>query len=148
MSGPVHRLCRRGQGDAGAADALGLALIAPAAIGIALAILFISRGVDTRATTQNAAEAAAQAAARERSFSAAAVAADRVGAAMLTDETTCASPSVSVGVGPEGFVPGGVVSATVSCTTSVVGLEIIGASDTEASATAYAVIDAFRGVDL
>lgn len=136
----------RGRGDRGAADALGLALIAPAALALALVILLIGRGVDSRAVTQNAAEAAAQAAARERSLSAARVAATRVGELMLVDDTTCADPSV-VTTAVAGFVPGEVVSVTVSCTSTTRGLELLGASSSRAAATAYAVIDTFRGVD-
>ncbi|MEL6893184.1 MAG: hypothetical protein AAFP84_16440 [Actinomycetota bacterium] len=139
---------RRWRNDDGSSDALGLALIAPAAIGLALVILLISRGVDARATAQNAAEAAAQAAARERSFAAAQVAANRVGAAMLVDPNTCATPSVQTTVeGPLGFAPGGVVQVTVRCTASSRGLELVGGDATTASATAFAVIDTFRGVD-
>jgi len=62
---------RRGRSDRGSSDALGVALIAPAAIGLALVILFLGRGVDSRATAQSAAESAAQAAAQERTPAAA-----------------------------------------------------------------------------
>ncbi|MEM1331928.1 MAG: pilus assembly protein [Actinomycetota bacterium] len=134
--------------DRGAADALGLALIAPAAIALALVILFVSRGVDGRATAQNAAEAAAQAAARERSLPAATAAADRVGAAMLVDVDTCAAARVDTGVdGGVGFVPGAVVRVTVSCTATSRGLELAGGNESVSTATAYAVIDTFRSVD-
>ncbi len=57
---------RRWIGDDGSSDALGMALIAPAALALAIAVLLISRGVDSRATAQSAAEAAAQAAAQQR----------------------------------------------------------------------------------
>jgi len=69
----VEASVRRGRfrSDDGSSDALGLALIAPAAIGLALVILFLGRGVDSRATVQSAAESAAQAAAQERTPAAA-----------------------------------------------------------------------------
>lgn len=137
----------RGRGDRGAADALGLALIAPAALGLALVILLLGRGVDARATTQNAAEAAAQAAARTRSLPAAIAAADRIGGRMLVDADTCAAPSVTTSVDGGAFVPGAIVRVTVSCTAANRGLELTGGSDSTASATAFAVIDRFRGVD-
>ncbi len=139
---------RRWRGDRGASDALGLALIAPAALGLALVILLISRGVDARATTQNAAEAAAQAAARERSLPAAQAAADRVTGAMLIDGDTCGDPSTTTTVdGGGAFEPGAVLRVTVSCTATTRGLDLIGADDSTQAATAFAVVDTFRGVD-
>ena len=132
--------------DLGSADALGLALIAPAAIGLALAIVFLGRGVDSRATVQSAAEAAAQAAAQERNTAAAVVAAEQVGAAMLVDGTSCSSPSVLVDTSR--FGPGGQVAVTVSCTVSVSGLEpidppVMGPT----TATAFAAIDPLRATE-
>ena len=100
--------------DRGSADALGLALLAPAAIGLALVIVFLGRGVDSRATVQSAAEAAAQAAAQERSPAAAVAAAQQVGAAMLVDPSSCSSPHVFVDT--SAFEPGGQVAVTVSPT--------------------------------
>ena len=144
-SGRIHG---RRRGDRGAADALGLALIAPAALGLALVILLISRGVDARATTQNAAEAAAQAAARERSLPAARAAAERVSGAMLLDADTCADPDTSTDVdGGLAFEPGAVLRVTVTCTATTRGLDLVGGDDSTHSATAFAVIDTFRGVD-
>mgnify|MGYP001815254607 CR=1 FL=1 len=131
------------RGESGAADAVGMALIAPAMIGLALVIMFLGRGVDGRATVHGAAESAAQAAARERSPAAASSAAQRVGNAMLVDDKSCASPQFSVDV--SGFAPGGVVAVTVSCTTSTAGLEIVASRGHTYSATAYATIDRFRG---
>ena len=144
--GQRARAGARGAGERGSSDALGLALLAPAALGLALAILLLSRGVDSRATAQNAAEAAAQAAARERSLAAAEVAAGRVVDSMLNDPETCASPSTQLTATPA-FEPGGTVTATVTCGTSTAGLELIGARGGTATATAHAVIDVFRGVD-
>jgi Flp pilus assembly protein TadG len=134
---------RRLRGERGSSDALGLALLAPAAIGLALVIVFLGRGVDSRATVQSAAESAAQAAAQERSPAAAIVAADEVGRAMLVDPTSCASPNVAVDVSD--FAPGGLVSVTVSCTVSADGLESIDPPSTGATtATAFATIDPLR----
>jgi hypothetical protein len=134
------------RGERGATDALGMAIMAPAAIGLALVILLISRDVDTRAATQSAAEAAAQAAVQERSWPAAQAAAQRIGDAMLIDVSTCSSPHVDVGGEP--FVPGGMISVTVSCTTSTGGLEPINPPGREATTyTAFAVTDPYRAVD-
>jgi Flp pilus assembly protein TadG len=141
---PGHH--RNGRLDRGSADALGLALVAPAAIGLALVIVFLGRGVDSRATVQSAAEAAAQAAAQERSPAAAVVAAEQVGAAMLVDRTSCESPHVFVDTSR--FGPGGQVAVTVSCTVSSAGLESIDPPATGPNtATAFAAIDPFRATE-
>jgi Flp pilus assembly protein TadG len=135
-----------GGDDAGSSDALGLALLAPAAIGLAVVIVFLGRGVDGRATTQMAAEAAAQAAAQERTPAAADRAAREVGTRVLVDHDSCASPSMVVDTSD--FVPGGQVAVTVSCTTSTRGLELIAPPSGRAgSATAYATIDLYRGME-
>ncbi len=132
--------------DRGSADALGLAMLAPAAIGLAVVIVFLGRGVDSRATVQSAAEAAAQAAAQERTPAAAVAAAQEVGAAMLVDASSCSLPQVSVDT--SGFGPGGSVAVTVSCTVSSAGLELIDPPSTgPTTATAFATIDPFRATE-
>lgn len=128
--------------DRGSADALGLALIAPAAIGLALVIVFLGRGVDGRATAQSAAESAAQAAAQERTPAAAIRAAEAVGAAMLVDTASCADPAVEVDTSD--FRPGGQVAVTVRCAVAAGGLELIDPPDRVATATAFAMIDPLR----
>lgn len=134
-------------GSHGASDALGLALIAPAAIGLALVILFLSRQVDSRATAQSAAEAAAQAAAQERSPAAAVAAARSVTDAMLIDDTTCSNPTVRVDVSAFAAPVEPFVSVEVSCSTSRAGLEPIGAPAPAAQTyVAFATIDPLRGV--
>jgi Flp pilus assembly protein TadG len=123
---------------------LGVALIAPAAIGLALVIVFLGRGVDGRATAQTAAESAAQAAAQERTAGAATAAAERVAGAMLTDVTSCADASVVVDIGR--FRAGGSVAVTVSCAVATSGLEPINPpAHGPYSVTAIAAIDPLRG---
>lgn len=129
--------------DRGSADAIGIAIIGPAAIALALVVLFLGRQVDSRATVHGAAESAAQAAARERTPAAAVAAARRVGAAMLTDPTTCGSPSVAVDT--RDFRPGGTVAVTVTCSVGDRGFESIGASSRRTQVTAFAHVDPFRG---
>lgn len=137
---------RRDRRDRGSADALGLALLMPAALALAVVIIWLGRGVDSRATVQSAAESAAQAAAQERSPAAAVAAANEVGSAMLVDVTTCASPNLVVDV--SGFAPGGVVAVTVSCTPSTDGLELVDPPPAgPATVTAFATIDPLRGVE-
>lgn len=132
----------RASRDRGSADALGAALLAPAAIGLALVILFLGRSVDGRATVQSAAESAAQAAAQERTPSEAVAAAVEVGEAMLVDTTSCSDPAVSVDT--SAFGPGGQVAVTVSCTVSSAGLELIDPPSSTSTATAFATIDPYR----
>jgi Flp pilus assembly protein TadG len=136
--------------DRGAAEALGLVLIAPVAIGLAVLVVFLSRQVDARAQVRTAAESAAQAAAQERSPAAAEIAARQVVDAMLTDPDTCASPNVDVE--PREFRPGGLVTVTVSCDVSARGIELLAPSDPESPsrrlwATATATIDLFRAAE-
>jgi Flp pilus assembly protein TadG len=132
--------------DAGSSDALGLALLTPAALGLALVIVFLGRGVDSRATVQSAAESAAQAAAQERSGAAAVAAAQEIGRAMLVDEASCSAPQVAVDLSD--FRPGGQVAVTVSCTVSTDGLELIDPPSLGATtATAFAAIDPLRATE-
>ncbi len=132
--------------DRGSADALGLALIAPAALALAFVIVFVGRGVDSRATVQSAAESAAQAAAQERSPAAAVAAAEAVTSAMLVDRASCSAPSVSVDT--SAFGPGGRVAVTVSCSVSAAGLELIDPPNHgPTTATAFATIDPLRAAE-
>ena len=133
--------------DRGAADALGLVLIAPAAIGLALLVVALGRSVDSRAQLRTAAEAAAQAAALERDHTAAEAAARRLVDDMLVEETTCRrddrrvivpnEPSRGVGLAS------GLIEVTVTCTMSNRGVEEITTPRTR-SVTAYATVDRFR----
>ncbi len=139
-------MSRRLRDDDGSSDALGLALLTPAAIGLAVVILFLGRGVDSRATVQSAAESAAQAAAQERSGPAAVAAAEEVGRAMLVDPSSCSSPNVAVDLSD--FRPGGQVAVTVSCTVAADGLELIDPPSTGPNtATAFAAIDPLRATE-
>lgn len=128
--------------DRGAADALGLVLIAPAMIGLAVLVVALGRGVDGQAQSRSAAEFAAQAAALERTPSAAVRAAERTAAAMLTDPDTCESPKVTVNTAD--FRSGGSVSVTVECTASARGLGLVQPDGRTLRATAVAHIDRFR----
>lgn len=122
-----------------------MALIFPAALSMAIAVLVLSRGVDSRATAQSAAEAAVQAAALQRNPAAADQAITRVTNAMLTDGRTCASPTAKRG---GTFAAGETISVTVSCSTSLGGLELAGANERPPQTyTAFAVVDPFREVD-
>lgn len=134
----------RGVRDRGASDVLALVLLAPAAIGLALLVVHLSRQVDSRAQVQAAAESAAQAAALQRSPAAAEHAARTVATAMLVDGDTCSNPAVQIDIGE--FVPGGVVAVRVECHVSQRGVELIRAPQRSFSVTAVAAIDPFRSM--
>ncbi|WP_394944436.1 hypothetical protein [uncultured Ilumatobacter sp.] len=142
---PARREFRRGRDGRGSSDALGLALIAPAALGMAIVILFLGRGVDSRATVQVAAESGAQAAAQERTTAGAITAGRSAARAMLIDEQTCSNPSVSVDI--SAFQPGGEVAVTVTCSVSTAGLELIRPQAQTQTATAFATIDPLRAAE-
>lgn len=132
--------------DRGAANALGLVLIAPASIGLALLVVALGRSVDANARLRTAAEAAAQAAALERDVSSAEAAAQRLVDDMFADDSICRTdrPEATVryrrddgNTVASGVLSGGVVAVTVGC----------GDSDAErqpAPVTAHATVDRFR----
>ncbi len=134
--------------DRGAADALGLVLIAPAVIGLAVLVVALGRGVDARAQVRSAAEASAQAAALERDAGSASVAANNVARAMLIDSDTCSDPAVAVIYPEPGFPsPGlssGLVEVTISCDVSNRGIEVIQPGSRQEAVTAFASVDLFR----
>lgn len=129
--------------DRGATDALGLVLLAPAAIGLAVLVIALGRGVDARAQIRSAAAAAAQAAALERDAGAAQTAAERVAAAMLVDADVCPTGPVVVVEYPT-VSRGGTVWATVSCEGSSRGVELVQPTPRGAWFRASATVDEFR----
>lgn len=134
--------------DRGAVDALGLVLIAPVAIGLAVLVVMLGRGVDARAQVRSAAAAGAQAAALEFDRDAAQRAARTVVEAMLVDADACRGPSVEVAY-PVGSSAGagtafGTVRVTVRCDVSGRGLELVGGDGRVEEFTATASVDLFR----
>lgn len=133
--------------DRGEANALGLVLIAPLAISLAILILWIGRKVDADAQVQAASSAAAQAAARQRNPVAAVDAARSTAALMLTDLTACSgAPAVSIDVSQ--FVPGGEVTVTVACAPQRADLLLASPGFVTISASSTASIDTYRAADL
>ena len=137
--------------DRGAADALGLVLIAPAVIGLAILVVALGRGVDARAQVRSAAEASAQAAALERDAGSATLAANNVARAMLVDSDTCSNPAVAVTY-PQSGSPAlglsfGLVEVTIRCEVSNRGVEVVQPGSREESVTAFASVDLFRQSD-
>ena len=132
--------------DRGAADALGLVLIAPAVMGLALLVIALGRGVDAKAEVRSAAESAAQAAALERNPEAAESAAQRAAEVILADSSNCNRPSAEVDFPPPESSSGvqvDLVRVTITCEVSNRGVEVINQPYAE-TVTAVATIDYFR----
>ena len=134
--------------DRGTADALGLVLIAPAVIGLAILVVALGRGVDARAQVRSAAEAAAQAAALERDAGSSTAAANSVARAMLVDSDTCSNPAVHVvypaAASAASGVSSGLVEVTIKCEVSDRGIEVVQFGSREERVTAVASVDFFR----
>ena len=136
-----------GRLDRGEANALGLVLIAPVAMALAILILWIGRQVDTDAQVQAASSAAAQAAARQRTPAAAVAAARTTAAAMLTDAKACAEgPSVSIDTSD--FRAGGAVTVVVSCSPRRSDLLLAQPPSATFTAASTASIDTYRSAGL
>lgn len=116
------------RGSRGTADALGLVLMTPLIIGVAVTVVHLGLAVDRGAVARSSAAVAAQTAALERRASDAEGASTAAVLAMTDPAGTCPSPQVLVDVSDHR--PGGAVSAEVRCG-SVIGRSI-------------AVVDRFR----
>jgi hypothetical protein len=143
----THRRARRraARRDLGSAEVLGVVLLAPAAMGLALLVVFIGRHVDARAQVQSAAESAAQAAALQTTSTGAHAAAARIATAMLLDPDTCPAPRTDVDLSR--FHPGGDVAVTVTCTVSARGVEVLTPPVRSVTATAWAEVDPYRSME-
>jgi len=129
--------------DRGEANALGLVMVAPVAIGVALLVLWTGRKVDTDAQVQAASSAAVQAAVRQRTAGAAAASARATATAMLVDAKACAGgPAIAIDTSQ--FRPGGTVSVTVTCSPSSDDLAPLAPHPATFTASAAATIDPYR----
>lgn len=129
--------------DRGAADALGLVIIAPFIIGLALLVISLGRGVDARAQVRSAAEAAAQAAALERNADARDGVARATASAMLADSTNCDAPVVNAITVDDPGLNNGLVRVTVQCEVTDRGIDLV-AEPFDEIVTAVAPVDFFR----
>jgi hypothetical protein len=133
--------------DRGEANALGLVLIAPVAVALAMMILWIGRKVDTDAQIQAASSVAAQAAARQRDPLAAVAAAQSTATLMLTDARACpGGPEVSVDASQ--FRAGGEITVVVACSPHRSDLALSGPQKATLTASSTALIDPYRAVAL
>jgi len=137
---------RPGPGERGAALAE-LAVVAPLLVVVLLSVVFAGRLVQAEGQVEGAARDAARAASVRRTPAAAVAAARAAAGATLGDaRLTCGGLTVAVDTGR--FVPGGGVSATVTCTVPLADLGLPWAPGSlERSATAAAPIEPFRGVE-
>ena len=135
---PARRRDQRGD-----AEVVGLVLIAPVVAAFVLLVFWLGRQVDTRTQVRQAADAAAQAAARQRDPTHATQAARHAATVMLADNERCAGgPDIQVDLAT--FTPGAVVTATIRCRTAHSGVELVTQTDETYTATATAVIDTYR----
>ena len=133
--------------DRGEANALGLVLIAPVAVALAVLILWIGRKVDTDAQVQAASSAAAQSAALQRNPMAAVAAAQSTATLMLSDVQACSGgPAVTVDASQ--FRAGGEVTVVVSCSPQRSDLALAGPERAMFTASSTASVDPYRAVAL
>lgn len=144
----MRRACADRESDVGAADALGLVVLAAPMVVFAVLVFLIGQGIDLNAQLRTAAEAAAQAAALERDATSATLAAQAAATRML-DDTVCNNPGVVVEYPP--FEPGAgvavdIVEVLVTCDEERDGADALGLSndDVPRRARAAATIDFFR----
>ena len=131
-------------GERGSGEVLGLVLITPLVVSVALIVVLVGRRVDVAATVRSAAAAGAQAAVLERSAMAADAAARIVTTRMLDASPNCASVRVEVDTG--GFRPGGSVTVTAGCAVAATGVESVAGRPTWSVSSAAATIDPYRWV--
>lgn len=137
---------RRPQSDRGAIETLGLVLMTPVMMAAAVVLIWISRQVDTQAQIHTAAEAAAQAAALQRTAPAAGARAQAIATEMLDREDLCIEVDIAVDL--EGFGPGGQVSVEIRCLVSTSGLQPVTSNTrTLLSVRATAGVDPFKQVE-
>jgi hypothetical protein len=130
----------------GATEMLGLVLMAPVLMAAAFVLLWLSRQVDTQAQVHTAAEAAAQAAALQRSPDAAREIAESMVAEMLDHPEGCQPIRVQVDL--RAFGPGGEVTVAIDCEIAVSGLQWVSGKGARFAAQSTVGIDHFKQIDV
>jgi hypothetical protein len=136
---------RRVCAQRGATEMLGLVMMTPVVMAAAFGLLWISRQVDTQAQLHTAVEAAAQAAALQRSPYAAQEAAESMAAEMLNHAEGCQPTRVQVDL--SAFGPGGKVTVAIDCEVSVSGLQWVSGRGARFSARSTVGLDRFKQID-
>lgn len=132
-------------GDTGSGDVLGLVLITPLVVAVALIVVLVGRRVDVASSVRSAAAAGAQAAVLERSAVAAEHSARAVATRMLEASATCGS--VRVEVDTAAFGPSGSVTVIAGCRVDVSGLDMVAEGGDWTVSSAFASVDPFRWVN-
>ena len=123
--------------------AVEVVLLAPLLVAFVMLVVAFSRFVDVQGDVEAAAREAARAASIERSFPAAAGAADAAVAAMLPAGLTCAAP----GVGGN-FTEAGVVTVDVSCRVPLGDLGLLGLpGSVSVAGSSAAPLETFRRIE-
>jgi hypothetical protein len=123
------------------ADALGLVVLAPFVVGLAMVVVWLGRSVNVDAQLRTAAEAAAQAGALERTHADAVRAAERVVDSMLGESLECDEVRAVVPQRSDVGLRAGLVEVTVVCS---IDRSALPTRADDRSATAWATVDRFR----
>jgi len=114
-----------GSRDSRGSAAVEIVLVAPLLVALLLFVAGLGRMATARGQVEGAARDAARAASLERSVPSASAAGEAAARATLAGQRiTCADLAVTVDV--SAYRPGGRVTATLACTTSLAGLGIAG----------------------
>lgn len=134
----------RVRGEAGGAEALGVVMMMPLMIGLALIVVAIGRDVDLRAEVAAVSAAAATAAAHQRSPGAAVDIAEEIAHRVLADSSICRHHRIDTDL--DRFVPGGVVIVTIECDMETNGLDDLLGARPPIIVTARASIDPYKAM--
>ena len=144
--GAIFGAGRQGR-DRGAAEALGLVLMFPAMMGLAVLVLFLGRQVEAKSQVQAASDAAVVAASRQRTPQAAVAAARQAASALLADADAC-SGTTDVRIDATAWAAGGSVTAVVTCSPRLDDLQLIRPPARTFSASSTSLIDPYRSAAL
>ncbi len=131
--------------SSGTSDVMGMVLLVPALVGLAVLVSWIGRQVDAQAQLRAAAGAAAHAGALERSPEQAEARARRTASAALVASESCTDPEISVDLSR--FEPGGTIVVNVACSANRGGLDVITPPPVRLSASVEVAIDPYRSMD-
>ena len=134
--------------ERGSGEVIAIIVMAPVVLAFAVLVLFLGRQVDSRGSVRSAAEAGAQAAARQRdSVSADSAARRAIGDMLAASPSTCAGgPTVTVDLAQ--FQPGGIVTVTVTCSIDRSDLGGLAPPARSFVGVGSAVVDTYRATAL
>lgn len=144
MMGPYPTPIARLLGEERGSATVELVLLTPLLVAMLMFIVYFGRLADASQAIQDAAHQAARAASQARTPAAAIVDARSIAQSALTNAgITC--QSVTVDVDTHGLRPGGIVSATVTCTVDISDLALLNVPGTKSlDASFFSVVDTWR----